>query len=321
MGLSHELIRFSIRPPAPFRLDLTVWALRRRAANAVDAWDGATYRRVLAVRDKPILVAVKQRGKILDVTVTGKRLAPGTKQRVVAVLERLLGIRENLSDFYELSSLHPRLQELTVHFLGFKPPRFATVFEALVNGLTCQQLSLTVGIILLNRLTERCGLLFEPGSYAFPRPEDLASLSPADLRPLGYSGSKARALIEVSQSIVARKLDLEELAGFTNRQCVERLTRLYGVGRWTAEYVLLRGLGRVSVFPGDDVGARNSLERWLRLRTKLDYERVQKILNKWKGYGGLIFLLLLLKGLGEAGDLSAAATLDRERSSVSTMGS
>lgn len=307
MGSHHDRICFSVRPIAPFRLDLTVWALRRRSRNAVDAWNGTTYCRVLAIRDKPMLVAVTQRGKALDVTVTGKCLPPEAKQRVASTLERLLGIREDLSEFYEFSSRHTRLHKLAARFRGLKPPRFATVFEALVNGITCQQLSLTVGIIFLNRLAERCGLPFKPGSYAFPRPDDLAVLDPADLRPLGYSGSKARALIEVAQSVAAGQLDLEELAEFDDRQCVDRLTALRGVGRWTAEYVLLRGLGRINVFPGDDVGARNSLERWLHLRNKLDYERVQKVLSKWKSYGGLIFLHLLLKSLDEAGDLAESS--------------
>ena len=183
MGSHHDLIRFSVRPMAPFRLDLTVWALRRRSMNAVDAWNGTTYQRVLAVRDKPMLVAVTQRGKTLDVTVTGKCLPPAAKQKVASALERLLGIREDLSEFYEFSSRHTRLHEMAARFRGFKPPRFATVFEALVNGITCQQLSLTVGIIFLNRLAERCGVVFRPGSFAFPRPEDLArsgsSRSPA----------------------------------------------------------------------------------------------------------------------------------------------
>ena len=310
MGLQHDMIRFSFRPMAPFRLDLTVWALRRRSMNAVDTWDGTTYCRVLTVRDKPMLVAVTQRGKKLDVTVTGRHLSPAVKQTASNTVERLLGIREDLSPFYELSSKDTRLHELAMRFLGLKPPRFASVFEALVNGIACQQLSLTVGIILLNRLAARCGMDFEPGRYAFPRPEDLASLDPADLRPLGYSGSKARALIELSQSVVSGQLNLEELVQLDNSQCVERLTSLRGVGRWTAEYVLLRGLGRINVFPGDDVGARNNLERWLHLRNKLDYERVRKVLSKWKGYSGLIFLHLLLKGLDESGDLGPILASD-----------
>ncbi|MGC2548035.1 MAG: hypothetical protein WA426_19490 [Silvibacterium sp.] len=310
MGPDHDLIRFSVRPIPPFRLDLTVWALRRRSMNAVDAWNGTTHCRVLPIGDNPALVAVTQRERTLDVTVTARHLPPEAKQRVVSALERLLGIREDISEFYEFSSRHTRLHELAMRFRGFKPPRFATVFEALVNGITCQQLSLSAGIIFLNRLAERCGLAFRPGSFAFPRPEDLAILNPADLRPLGYSGSKARALIEVAQSIVVGQLDLEGLGRFDNQQCVERLTALRGVGRWTAEYVLLRGLGRISVFPGDDVGARNSLERWLHIRNELDYERVQKVLSKWRHYGGLIFLHLLLKSLDEAGDLDLVAAPD-----------
>ncbi|MGH9586490.1 MAG: DNA-3-methyladenine glycosylase family protein [Acidobacteriaceae bacterium] len=170
----------------------------------------------------------------------------------------------------------------------------------MVNGITCQQLSLTVGIILLNRLASRCGVIIDSDSYAFPRPEDLARIEPANLRQLGYSGNKARALIELATSVATGRLNLEDLERLDNAECVERLVVIKGVGRWTAEYVLLRGLGRINIFPGDDVGARNSLERWLRLRKKLDYQRTEQVLSKWRDYGGLIFFHLLLKGLSEA---------------------
>lgn len=170
MASHHDLIRFSVRPMTPFRLDLTVWALRRRSMNAVDAWNGTTYCRVLAIRDQPMLLAVTQRERKLEVTLTARYLPPEAKQRAANTLERLLGIREDLSGFYEFSSRHTLLHQLAVRFRGLKPPRFATVFEALVNGITCQQLSLTVGISFLNRLAARCGLAFRPGSYAFPAP-------------------------------------------------------------------------------------------------------------------------------------------------------
>jgi len=287
----------------PFRLDLTVWALRRRFGNTVDVWQDETYRRVLAINDRAILVEVTQEKARLDITITGTNLDTAVKQATTTALERLLGIRHDLSNFYNFASRHPRLNNLATQFRGLKAPRFASVFEGVVNGISCQQLSLTVGIIILNRLAERCGLLFGPAMYAFPRPEDVARLNESDLRMLGYSANKARALIELSGSIVEGRLDLRELERLDNQECFERLVALRGVGRWTAEYVLLRGFGRTDVFPGDDVGARKNLERWLRLRKKLDYDRVQRVLSKWKGYGGLIFLHLLLKSLDEGGYL------------------
>ena len=80
-------------------------------------------------------------------------------------------------------------------------------------------------------------------------PQDLAQLHPADLRPLGYSSSKARSIIGIARASVEGKLDLDGLERLNDQECFERLVAMYGVGRWTAEYVLLRGLGRRMCFP------------------------------------------------------------------------
>jgi DNA-3-methyladenine glycosylase II len=94
---------------------------------------------------------------------------------------------------------------------------------------------------------------------------------------------------------------------------VARLCALRGVGRWTAEYVLLRGLGRLHVFPGDDVGARNKLQRWLGLLEPLDYDGVQRTLAKWQPFQGLVYLHLLLKALQLEGERRLRPTPRRRR--------
>jgi len=80
-------------------------------------------------------------------------------------------------------------------------------------------------------------------------------------------------------------------------QALQTLLRLRGVGRWTGEYALLRGLGRLHVFPGDDVGARNNLARWLDCREPLDYARVQAAVRHWQPFAGLVYFHLLLANL------------------------
>jgi DNA-3-methyladenine glycosylase II len=204
----------------------------------------------------------------------------------------------DLRPFYRFAAGEPRLHELAAQFRGLKPPRFPTVFEAVVNGIACQQLSLAVGITLLNRLSAACGLSFPDADgvqYAFPRPADLAALNMEDLLPLGFSRNKSRAIIETASEVAQGRLDLESFANLENEEALARLRELRGVGRWTAEYVLLRGLGRTNLFPGDDVGARNNLSRWMRLRKPLDYDRVGGVLRKWKPFAGLIYFHLLLR--------------------------
>lgn len=301
---------FLLDPTPPFRLDLTVWTLRRRPDNLMDRWDGQTYRRVLALDDEVVEVATTQAGTAdaphLRVTLSGVRPVPVMEQAARATLERALGLGVDLSAFYRFAESDAKLGPLVQRFRGVKPPRFPSVFEALVNGIACQQITLTQGIHLLNRLAQTYGLVStdgDPAAHAFPRPHDLASLAPQEVKQLGFSGQKGRALVELASALAQGRLDLEALAGLDDDSALVRLLALRGVGRWTAEYVLLRGLGRLDRFPGDDVGARNNLSRWLGLTDPLDYAGVQRTIAKWSAYGGLLYFHLLLDRLAEAGYL------------------
>ena len=137
------------------------------------------------------------------------------KQHVTSLLNHMLGLQVDLSGFYRFASRQAKLGPLARRFRGMRPPRFPSVFEAFVNATACQQMSLTVGILLLNRLAETCGLPLEENgavAHAFPRPQDLAHRDPDSLRLLGFSRQKVRAMIESARAIDDGKLDLESLA-------------------------------------------------------------------------------------------------------------
>jgi DNA-3-methyladenine glycosylase II len=89
-------IDFFLSPIPPFRLDLTVWALRRRPNNTMDRWEEGIYRRTLVVGIIPVQVAVTQQNTKLAVTVTGVDLPSGTQADVTAALDRLLSLNVDL---------------------------------------------------------------------------------------------------------------------------------------------------------------------------------------------------------------------------------
>jgi DNA-3-methyladenine glycosylase II len=238
-------------------------------------------------------------------------LCPEIQQSLTTTLERLLGFRTDLAAFYPLASRDAALGPLAWRFRGMKPPRFATVFESVITAMASQQVTKALSVLLLNRLAVHYGQTVHEGdvtAYAFPRAEDLATVSPTDLRQLGFSLQKGRAMIELARAIALKGLDLEELAELPDEKAIECLCGLRGVGRWSAEYVLLRGLGRTHVFPGDDVGARKSLQRWLNLVKPLDYAGVHRTVERWYPYGGLVYFHLLLDRLEEAGFLAAGTS-------------
>ncbi|MCX9026412.1 MAG: hypothetical protein OIN85_09995 [Candidatus Methanoperedens sp.] len=303
-----KLISLQLKPIAPFRLDLTIWALRRRANNIVDRWDGKTYRRLLPLDGKLVDIAVTQAGPTddpeLKIEAAGAGLSSDDESNITAIVERMLGTRQNLHEFYQLASEDDQLSQLAERYRGLKPPRFPTVFEAAINGIACQQITLTLGIILLNRLATNFGM---PGraesspAYAFPRPEDLAGLKPQDIRKLGLSCNKANAIIELARMITEKRLDVKELELLDDETVLLHLCQLKGVGRWTAEYVMLRGFGRTHIFPGDDMGARKNLQRWLKLKEPMGYEDVRRVLSGWKPYAGFLYFHLLLERLARDG--------------------
>jgi DNA-3-methyladenine glycosylase II len=300
----------SIDAVGPLRLDLTVWALRRRPSNAVDLWDGTAYRRALLPVDTPAEVRVTQSGggesPSVTVAVTTYRLNPCIETNVRVSIERLLGLRVDLSDFYRLADADELIGPLAARYRGLKPPRLPSVFESLLNAVACQQLSLEAGLSLLNRLAQTHGnALAANGLRAFPSPDDLANLHPQALRDLGFSFRKATTIVELSRDVVSGRVDLEGLEELADDEVVSKLTSLSGIGRWSAEYVLLRGLGRLHVFPGDDVGARNNLARVLNLTAPLDYNAVARAVARWQPYAGMAYFHLLLDRLEAAGLIKA----------------
>jgi DNA-3-methyladenine glycosylase II len=195
-----------IDPPQPFRLDLTVWALRRRPANTVDSWDGTTYRRALALTDATVGFSISRAGDretpYLAVALTGSHIGRRAEEDARASIERMLGLRVDLSDFYRMAAADSLIGSLVARFRGLKPPRFPTVFESLINAVACQQLSLEAGLSLLNRLAEAHGQavsIDETSLHAFPRPHDLAGVEPKALRELGFSLRKAATIIELAR--------------------------------------------------------------------------------------------------------------------------
>ena len=102
-------------------------------------------------------------------------------------------------------------------------------------------------------------------------------------------------------AVAGGRLELGSVATLKDEELVDRLQQLRGIGRWTTEYMLLRGIGRLHVFPGDDVGARGNLRRWLDLAEPLNYAGVQRALDRWRPFAGLVYFHLLLKRLAESG--------------------
>ncbi|MDE3023227.1 MAG: DNA-3-methyladenine glycosylase 2 family protein [Pseudomonadota bacterium] len=301
-------ISFFLKTSPAFRLDLTVWVIRRRAKNTVDLWDGHSYYRMLTLGDIPVKLAVSQNADgdsgLLVNLYSEINLSAEQQAEARGLISKMLGLSIDLAPFYVLATATPSISALVAQFYGVRPPRFPTVFETLVNAIACQQVSLDVGILILGRLATSFGMTFmdsrsEP--HAFPRPDDLVDVPEAAFKELGLSYQKTRAIKGLALGIMNGDIDLAQLESANNEKAALNLRAIHGIGRWSAEYTLLRGLGRLDVFPGDDIGGQNNIQKLLRLDDRPDYGQLKILTSAWHPYAGFIYFHLLLDRLHAKG--------------------
>ena len=191
-----------------------------------------------------------------------------------------------------------------------KPPRFTTVFESVINAIASQQVSRTLGIRLLNRLAVSHGAAVRAGgeaAYALPSSEELAGLRSGRSASGRVQSAEGPGDGRVGQIHNKGSFDLEALAKLPDAEALESLRGLAGVGSWTAEYVMLRGLGRTQIYPGGVAGGRNNLQRYLRQANPVADAAARRTLERWHLYGGLSYFHLLLDRLSEEGLLPTEA--------------
>ncbi|MEO8180800.1 MAG: hypothetical protein ABI895_18350 [Deltaproteobacteria bacterium] len=128
-----------------------------------------------------------------------------------------------------------------------------------------------------------CGLFRD--APAGLTPEHIAGASEEQLRSAGLSRSKALSLQDLARQTLAGELpSLSEVRRLDDETIVERLTQVRGVGRWTAEMLLIFRLGRPDVLPVDDYGVRKGFALAFKKKDLAPRKDVEKRGERWRPY-------------------------------------
>jgi DNA-3-methyladenine glycosylase II len=291
----------TLEPLAPFSLELSTQVFSNGAPN-VRSYINGVFSQVLQLNDDLVLVKISAKGspekpKLAIELKSSQPIATKTQQSALQTIIYILSLDFNLSEFYHEVEKNPILKQITQKLYGFKFPSTPTVFEGLVDAIVEQQISIKVARTIEERLATKFGAKLELDGetyYAFPAPQRISSSCISDIRSCGLSNQKAEYIYNVAKLISNGQIDLEAMKKQPDANLIiVELDDIKGIGVWTAELTILRGMQRYDILPADDFGIRRAISNYCCSGKPINAAEARQVAETWGKWKGLMAFYLM----------------------------
>ena len=170
----------------------------------------------------------------------------------------------------------PVLGRIIDHVGAYRIQYREPVFETLVRSIVYQQLSGKAAATIFGRLEAAAGPVMTP--------EAILNLSPGRMQALGLSRQKRDYIRDLARRTATGEVSFEEFVELTDREVIERLTAVKGVGVWTVHMFLIFALRRPDVLPTGDLGVKSAIKRAYGLAELPKPAEIEELAAKWRPY-------------------------------------
>jgi DNA-3-methyladenine glycosylase II len=278
-----------LHPSGPYNLNLSLRAAQ--AFSPEEPADIIALRLAVMIGETPAIMYIKQ------ISLDPPELKVWSPQNVSKDLlkeaaEWVVLSELDLSPFYSVSKKHRRLGPIIKQLHGLKHLRPATIFEMAVIAVTEQQISLTAAYRIRHRIVEKFGQKIDD-LWLFPGPRVLSETPQQELAACGLSSRKAQYIKDFARAVSDGMFNLDSIKNMNDDEARAFVEGQRGFGRWSANYILIRGLGRVDSVPSDDLAIRTILGQYLGDSSRMTAAEVEESLEPFKPYRGLAVFYFL----------------------------
>jgi len=290
-----------ITPKSPFNFELSV-KIFSNGDSQIQRYEKGFYWQLIWLNNKLVLITVRSLGSV-DKPELSVSIKPDNelnkKDRVLArkILTLIFNLDFDLKYFYEDMHEDSIMSKLILKLLGLNSHTTPTFFEAIVSSIIEQQISLKAARSIETKMIKEFGNILQLDGetyYSFPTPETLSNLEKEDLRGSGLSFRKAEYVTGLSKSIEENKLDLNELKTKSTSEIISELLKIRGIGVWTAELAVIRGIHRLVALPADDIGLRRVVSHYYNNYEPISADELRRIAKGWGKWSGLAAFYLVV---------------------------
>lgn len=290
--MNPQVVQMEIKPTAPYSFDKALAYLYSSPSTVLERIDtNNSYHRAVTLAGSDVLLVLRSTGTAgrprLVLEVHSDIVSPALTIQAAQLIRKIFSLDANPQPFEALGACDSVLRALIQRFRGLRPVLIADPYESLLWAVIGQQVNVSFARKLKLALAEICGRRLRINGHEYlllPRPVDVATLDKRVLRAHQFSQRKANYLVGLSQAVADGRLDLGALRNLSYKEAVVVLTHFNGIGRWTAEYVLMRGLGAQDVIPAGDLGLRRVIGQAYGLGKTATEAQIRLIAEHYAGW-------------------------------------
>lgn len=280
-------VAFTLPMPETYCFSEAIKVIQRGKNDPLNLMKQGEFIRLINLDEKNILIGVSKAEGFLKIRILNEALSSDILIKLSIMIAKLFGLDDplldNSSDFnlpydQNLNSL------VTVH-------GYLSVFEAAIQTIVGQLISANVANLLREKFTRKFGgyIIYNNEKYfSFPTPSVLESLAIEQIQEIGISKIKGQAILNIANEFTKNNLE----SALTNledpKEVKEILTNLYGIGRWTSDWISLRALRKFEVVPSGDLIIRKAFSWYFNHQFLLSSNEVDRLARSFYPYGGAL---------------------------------
>lgn len=281
--------------PAEFSFQLCLEFLKRSPRELLHELRDEVVVKALRVNNEIVVFSVHSENQALKISFLTPA-PPEEIQEIVGVYVReWFDLDTDLKPFYKMAEKDRLLKDLIRRFYGYRIVGQPDLFESLIWAVLGQQINLGFAYTLKQRFVQTFGERTALGNheyFLFPSPETVAVITPELLVPLQFSIQKSRYTIGIAEAFADGILSREKLKQLSLPEAKHQLTKIKGIGNWTANYALMKTFHYPDAFPLEDAGLHNAIRNLKQMERKPTLAEVAKVFKKYKGWEAYATLYL-----------------------------
>lgn len=278
-------LTLSYRPPFDWQRMLSFFELR--AIPGVEFVGGGVYRRAVRINETTGSISVvhstSANALLLKVALSDSRDLSSIVERV----RRMFDLDADMTAIHAVLTADPALERLVARHPGLRVPGAWDPFEVAVRAVVGQQVSVKGARTVLGRIAARAGLRFRSPDHPelthfFPTAHELSA---CDLVGIGMPRARVRTLQALAEEVDRGRLSFVVKGSLSD--FVRQLTRIPGIGDWTAHYVAMRAMGEPDAFPAGDLGIMRALRHGDKQLTLSQIRQMAELWRPWRAYAAI----------------------------------